>query len=222
MGAGTQSARHQAAESRARHKNIAFVADGMKSDDPSQYVDLASQRYDSGRNEPELWSHDGYETFSKLTPKQPQPYVRGGPGRGRDSSRRGRDSSRRGREDCDRVPSRRPPEPPRGWGRARGFDERDVRRRESRPSPPPRGRRSSPYRYRPGRDAEAGAPRRRNGFASRSPPRSRPQSRPRSRSRSRSRRGRGRTSRLRSSSSSSSARVPPPRGRRGLAPPLRA
>ena len=191
-----------------------FVADDMKSDDPSQYVDLASQRYDSGRNEPE-WSHDGYETFSKLPPKQPQPYVRGGPGRGRDSSRRGR-------EDRDRVPSRRPPEPPRGWGRARGFDERDVRRRESRPSPPPRGRRSSPYRYRPGRDAEAGAPRRRNGFTSRSPPRSRPQNRLQSRSRSRSRRGRGRTSRLRSSSSSSSARVPPPRGRRGLAPPPRA
>ena len=187
----------------------------MKSDDPSQYVDLASQRYDSGRNEPELWSHDGYETFSKLPPKQPQPYVRGGPGRGRDSSRRGREAR-------DRVPSRRPPEPPRGWGRARGFDECDVRRRESRSSPPPRGRRSSPYRYRPGRDAEAGAPRRRNGFASRSPPRSRPQSRPRSRSRSRSRRGRGRTSRLRSSSSSSSARAPPPRGRRGLAPPPRA
>ena len=99
----------------------------MKSDDPSQYVDLASQRYDSGRNEPE-WSHDGYETFSKLPPKQFQPYVRGGPGRGRDSSRRGR-------EGRDRVPSRRPPEPPRGWGRARGFDERDVRRRESRPQP---------------------------------------------------------------------------------------
>ena len=46
----------------------------MKSDDPSQYVDLASQRYDNGRNEPE-WSHDGYETFSKLPPKQFQPYV---------------------------------------------------------------------------------------------------------------------------------------------------
>ena len=86
----------------------------MKSDDPSQYVDLASQRYDSGRNEPE-WSHDGYETFSKLPPKQPQPYVRGGPGRGRDSSRRGR-------EDRDRVPSRRPPEPLRQLLEDRGQD----------------------------------------------------------------------------------------------------
>ena len=172
----------------------------MKSDDPSQYLDLASQRVESGllQNEPELWSHDGYDTSSKLPPKQSQPYVRGGSGRGRDS--------RRGRADRDRMPSRRLPEPPRGWDRARGFD-RDVRRRPPRPSPPPRGRRLSPYRYRPGRDARAGAPQRRDAFASRSSPRSRAQSRPCGRSRSRSRHSRGRDSR---SSSSSSVPAPPP------------